>query len=120
MKSSDLSKKFYKIRDVAEILSINPSTLRYWESEFPEINPLRSNSNQRFYTAEDIENLRMIHYLIKIKGLKIEADRNYLKTNKKNITKKINIIDKLSDVRDELEMILNSLKKREDKLSELT
>ncbi len=39
----EFDKKYYKIKDVAEILSVPASTLRYWESEFPEISPRRYN-----------------------------------------------------------------------------
>jgi len=45
-----MDKKYYKIKDVAEMLGIVPSTLRYWEQEFPECSPRRSASNQRYYT----------------------------------------------------------------------
>jgi putative transcriptional regulator len=109
---SDLTKKYYKIRDVAEILNVSQPTLRYWESEFPEIRPLRSTSNQRYYTPDDITTLRIIYYLVKVRGLKIEAAKEQMRLNRTNITKRMDIIDKLSDVRDELEMILKSLEKR--------
>ena len=113
MPTNQLSKKYYKIKDVAEIIGVNQSTLRYWENEIPEIKPYRSNSNQRFYTPTDIETLRMIHYLLKIKGMKMEAAKQYLNKNKKNISKKLEIIDKLNDVKDELQLILISLNKRD-------
>ena len=109
---SDLTKKYYKIRDVAEILNVSQPTLRYWESEFPEIRPLRSTSNQRYYTPDDITTLRIIYYLVKVRGLKIEAAKEQMRLNRTNITKRMDIIDKLSDVRDELEMILKSLEER--------
>ncbi len=109
---SNLTKKYYKIRDVAEILNVSQPTLRYWESEFPEIRPLRSTSNQRYYTPDDIITLRIIYYLVKVRGLKIEAAKEQMRLNRTNITKRMDIIDKLSDVRDELEMILKSLEKR--------
>jgi len=109
---SDLTKKYYKIKDVAEILNVSQPTLRYWESEFPEVRPLRSTSNQRYYTPDDIETLRIIYYLVKVRGLKIEAAKEQMRLNRTNITKRMDIIDKLSDVRDELEMILKSLEKR--------
>lgn len=115
MPPSDLTKKFYKIKETSEILGIPQTTLRYWENEFPEIKPLRSTHNQRYYTPEDIETLRIIYYLVKIRGLKIEAAKEQMKLNSSNISKKMQIIDKLKDVRDELEMILKSLNLRESK-----
>lgn len=110
--ASDLTKKYYKIKDVAEILCVSQPTLRYWEMEFPEVRPMRSNANIRYYTPDDIETLRIIHYLVKIKGLKIEAAREQMRLNRSNISKRMDIIDRLSDVKDELEMMLKSLEKR--------
>lgn len=108
----DLSKKYYKIGDVAELLDVSQATLRYWESEFPEIEPRRSSSNRRYYTPEDIELLRTIYYLVKVKGLRVEAAKEQMRLNRKNISKRMEIIGELTDVRDELELILKSLEKR--------
>ncbi len=108
----DLSKKYYKIGDVAELLDVSQTTLRYWESEFPEIEPRRSSSNRRYYTPEDIELLRTIYYLVKVKGLRVEAAKEQMRLNRKNISKRMEIIGELTDVRDELELILKSLEKR--------
>lgn len=108
----DLTKSFYKITDVAEMLDVSQSTLRYWEHEFPECAPTRSSTNIRYYTPENIEKLRLIHYLLKTKGLKIEAARRQLQTNKANIARRLEIIDKLTDVRTELSEMLAALTKR--------
>lgn len=110
--ASDLTKKYYKIKDVAEILGVGQPTLRYWESEFPEVKPLRSPSNIRYYTPEDVETLRIIYYLVKVRKLKIEAAKEQMRLNRKNITKRMDVIEKLQDVRDELEMMLKGLEKR--------
>ncbi len=107
-----LTKKYYKIKDVAEILNVSEPTLRYWEREFPEVCPMRSTSNQRYYTPEDIEILRIIYYLVKVRGLKIEAAKEQMRLNKSNITKRMDIINKLLDVKDELQMMLGGLEKR--------
>lgn len=107
-----LTKKYFKIRDVAELLNVSEPTLRYWEQEFPELKPMRSPTNQRFYTPDDIEILRIIYYLVKVRGLKIEAAKEQLRLNSRNITKRMDIINKLQDVKDELKLILTALEKR--------
>lgn len=112
MASTDVTKKYYKIKDVAEILGLPQSTIRFWESEFPEVRPMRSATNQRFYTPDDIETLRIIYFLLKIKGLKIDAAKEQMRLNRSNISKRMEIVDRLLDVRDELEMMLKSLEKR--------
>ncbi|MBD5284558.1 MAG: MerR family transcriptional regulator [Bacteroides sp.] len=108
----DLTKSFYKITDVAEMLDVSQSTLRYWEREFPDCAPTRSATNIRYYTPENIEKLRMIHYLLKTKGMKIEAAKRQLQGNKENVSRRLEIIDKLTTVRNELEEMLSALTKR--------
>ncbi len=108
----DLSKKYYRIGDVADFLGVPQATIRYWEIEFPEISPARTSTGLRQYTPADIETLRIIHYLIKTKGLKVEAAKAQLKLNRDNISKKLKVINELHDIRSELEVMLKSLSKR--------
>lgn len=108
----ELDKEFYKIRDVAEILGINASTLRYWEEEFPEIKPKRSKSNQRYYKPEDIRILRIIHYLVKIKGLRIDAAKEELSRNRQNISQRVEALELLKKTKSDLENLLSALNKR--------
>ena len=105
----ELSKHYYKIKEVAEILDVPQSTLRFWEKEFPMIKPIRSSHNIRYYRPQDIELLRIIHYLIKDKGLKIEAAREQLRSNKHNVSRRVEIIDRLKSVRSELANLLVAL-----------
>ena len=94
---------------MAEILDVPQSTLRFWEKEFPMIKPIRSSHNIRYYRPQDIELLRIIHYLIKDKGLKIEAAREQLRSNKHNVSRRVEIIDRLKSVRSELANLLVAL-----------
>lgn len=116
MDETRITKRNYKIREVAEIIGVPQSTLRYWEQEFPELSPRRSAHNQRYYSPSDMELLQIIHYLLHEKGLKIDAAKEYLKHNKKNISSKFQIISKLESVRNDLEVLLKSLNLRSQKL----
>lgn len=106
------NKKYYKIKDVAEMIGVPQSTLRFWENEFPELNPMRSTKNIRYYTPSDIETVKIINFLVKTRGLRIEAAKKELSGNKSNVSRRLRIIEKLTDVRDELKIILSSLEKR--------
>lgn len=108
----EFDKKYYKIKDVSELLGVPTSSLRYWEKEFPECAPRRSNTNIRYYTPKDIETLKMINYLLKVKGLKIEAAKEQMRSNRKNISKRVDIIESLTETRNELEKLLSALHKR--------
>lgn len=108
----EFDKKYYKIRDVAEMLDVNASTLRYWEDEFPEVKPYRSPSNQRFYRPEDIKILQIIKFLVKTKGLRVEAAKKELAVNRKNISRRVEAVQLLIETRNQLQGILNALNKR--------
>lgn len=108
----ELDKMYYKIRDVSELLGVSASTLRYWEQEFPECAPRRTASNQRFYTPENIRSLEKIKYLVKDKGLRIEAARQELEANSSNVSRRFEAIKLLEETRDELQQMLAALTKR--------
>ena len=97
-----LSKKFYKIGDVAEILDIPTSTLRFWEKEFTIIKPKRNAKNVRVYTVKDIESIKMIYYLVKEKGLKLDAAQAMIKRNRDGISKQFEVVERLKKMREQL------------------
>ena len=110
MMTDTIDKQYYKIKEVSEILGIPQSTLRFWEKEFPQfICPRRSSKNLRYYRPSVIENVRKVQYLIKDKGLKIDAAKAYLRSNPTNVSRVPEVIDSLTEVRDELDGLLRAL-----------
>ena len=67
-------KKYYGIAEVAEQFNVAESLLRYWEKEFPNIKPRKSGRGVRQYTKEDIEEVRIVYNLLKVRGMKIAAE----------------------------------------------
>ena len=57
-------KLYYKIGEVSKITGVKPHVLRYWESEFREIKPYKSQSLQRLYRKRDIELVLRIKKLL--------------------------------------------------------
>lgn len=57
-------KLYFRIGEVAELLGIEPYVLRYWETEFPEISPVKSKSKQRLYKKHDVELIGKIRDLL--------------------------------------------------------
>lgn len=110
---NELSKEFYKIKDVSEFVGVPQSTLRFWEREFPEyIKPIRNAGNIRYYRRQDIETLQIIRYLLHDRGMKIGNVREELRTNRKNVSRRLQIINTLTEVRSELSDLLKALSKR--------
>ena len=113
MDTNDLNKKFYKISDVAAILGIPATTLRYWEKEFTIIKPRRNAKNIRFYTPADIETIRKVYYLVKEKGLKLDAAQEQIRRNRANVDKRFEVIERLKGIREELLELDEALSKLE-------
>lgn len=57
-------KETYKIGQAAELLGLEPYVLRFWESEFPQLKPLRTPKGQRLYSQENIRLLKLIKKLL--------------------------------------------------------
>lgn len=94
------------------MLGVPQSTIRFWEKEFLECSPRRNDRNVRYYTADDLDVYKIVHYLLKVKGLRIEAAKEQLRSNRSNVSKRVRIIEVLTDTRDDLQRILSSLEKR--------
>ena len=72
----------YKIGEAAALLNLKTYVLRFWETEFPDIAPLRTEKGQRLYTEEHIALLERIRYLLHDRGLTIGGARKALAEEK--------------------------------------
>ncbi len=106
---NDLDKKYYRIAEVAELLNLPASTLRFWEKQFTIISPKRNAHGTRFYTPKDIETIRMIHFLVKEKGLKLDAAQEQIRRNHKGISRRHSAIERLKEIRNQLQLMLDAL-----------
>lgn len=103
-------KLYYTIGEVAQMFGLNESTLRYWEQEFPFLKPKVSGpSKVRQYQEKDIEQVRLIHNLVKERGFKLAAARNILTKNRKGAETKADALERLIAVRDELQALKKQL-----------
>ncbi|MDT3387981.1 MAG: MerR family transcriptional regulator [Bacteroidota bacterium] len=104
-------KLYYSIKEVANMIGVNESTLRYWETEFPTLKPKTLEGTKvRQYTDKDIEEIRTIHNLVKVRGFKIAAARKYMSQNRTSVDRSAEVLETLIGVRDQLK----ELKKRLD------
>ncbi len=71
-------KLYFRIGEVAGLLSVEPYVLRYWESEFPSLAPKKSGTGQRLYRRKDVELLLKIKHLLYEKRFTIEGARQWL------------------------------------------
>lgn len=95
--------KRYKIGQAAKAIGVKTHTLRFWEDEFDEIRPIRTDTGQRLYTEENLVVLREIKHLLYDEGLTIDGAK-----------KRMNAQDNsgiLREVRDELLQIKELLQR---------
>ncbi len=109
LKTDKPKRLYYSIKEVAEMVDVAESTLRYWEKEFPTITPKKSGRNIRQYSQEDIEQVRLIHHLVKVKGMKLAAARKALRNSKGEVERNMEIVSRLQAVREELMQIKKEL-----------
>jgi DNA-binding transcriptional MerR regulator len=74
-----VDKIYYRIGEVGRITGVKPHVLRYWESEFKEIKPLKSRSLQRLYRKKDLELIFQIKRLLYEEGYTIAGARAKIK-----------------------------------------
>ena len=96
-----MGKIFYPISEVAKMLQVTPPTLRYWEKEF-ELSPHKTQKGSRRYDQEDIATLRLIHHLVKVKGLTLAGAKQKLKENKDSVVNNAEVVRRLKNLRAEL------------------
>ncbi|MCK5107000.1 MAG: MerR family transcriptional regulator [Elusimicrobiales bacterium] len=71
-------KSYFTINEISRKTQIPPHTLRYWESKFKLLRPLRLKSGHRRYTKRDIEILNDLKDLIYIKGYSLQGAKKLL------------------------------------------
>lgn len=112
MDEENLDKLYYPIGEVASILNVNASLIRFWEKEFPGyIHPRKNRNGKRMFSQKDIAILKEIHFLIKEQRYTLEGAKNLLSTSKKNIDKEIYLTNTLKKLRSLLLEIRDKINK---------
>lgn len=102
MNASIPDKEYFRIGEVSKILDVDPYVVRFWESEFKSIKPIRTKSYQRLYRRKDLEELLIIKDLLygdrfTISGAKrqlLKMKKGGIQQDRDNIQKKIAEIKK--------------------------
>ncbi|MEL6124149.1 MAG: MerR family transcriptional regulator [Bacteroidota bacterium] len=110
---ASLTKRYYTISEVSQLLEVNNSLLRFWETEFKEIKPQKGSNGVRRYTSKDILLLEKIHDLVKVQGYTIDGARKQLRQAKKQAPsanqlrqqRLKSILQKLYRLRDQLDQL---------------
>lgn len=95
----EIEKQYYLIGEVADMLQLSPSLLRYWEKEFDILKPKKNAKGDRLFTRDDVENIKLIYHLVREKGYTLEGAKAQLKSNLGEAQKKLRMIEKLKKIR---------------------
>ena len=95
----NLTKRYYGIREVADLFEVNISRLRFYEKEFPSLSPRKNRAGDRIYTKEDIAQLREIFDLVEVKKFTLDGARDYLKSRSSRQGEVKQLMSRLQEIR---------------------
>jgi DNA-binding transcriptional MerR regulator len=78
-KSKKSATAFRTISEVAEDLDVPQHVLRFWETKFSQVRPLKRGGGRRYYRPEDVELIKTIHHLLYTEGYTIKGVQKLLK-----------------------------------------
>jgi DNA-binding transcriptional MerR regulator len=121
MKDLSIKKLYYSISEVSKMTDMEQYVLRYWESEFEQLNPQKNRAGNRIYTNKDIQIILNIKNLLRDKKYTIEGAKKILIDNKQdtviikqepehNIIEDENILNPQNEIKKEKYSIKRDLK----------
>ena len=111
-------KLYFRIGEVSELTRTKAFVLRYWETEFPTLRPVKSKSGHRLYRRKDVELIFQIRRLLYEKGFTIEGARRHLASDGKNPAEQTHLfqppldVAEIKAIRQELQTILTMLSRK--------
>jgi len=104
-----MKKYYYTIGEVCNLLDLKPHVLRYWEKEFPQLKPKKSQNRNRRYTPDDIETVRKIRYMLYEQKFTIDGAKKRFRVGKKESLEQLELEFVDEDI-DRKKKIINDLK----------
>ncbi len=95
-----IEKVYYSIGEVAGMFDVNPSLIRYWESQFDNINPKKTPGGKRHYMLKDIEQIHLVYHLVKEKGMTLTGAQQKLRDNRHATEGNHQVVKKLQQIRE--------------------
>ncbi|GGA68917.1 MAG: MerR family transcriptional regulator [Pseudomonadota bacterium] len=104
------AKRYFTIGEVSELCDVKPHVLRYWETEFGSLKPVKRRGNRRYYQRHDVLMIRQIRGLLYEEGYTISGARQRLEGETGRMENSMTA-QVVKQVRMELEEVLNLLKR---------
>ena len=100
---------FRTISEVSNEVNIPTHVLRFWETKFPNINPLKRSGNRRYYRPEDVKLIIRIKTLLYDNGYTVKGVQKLLKENDNKNNENNNLKEKLSSILKDIDNIIKKL-----------
>ena len=104
-----IEKIHFTIGEVAAQLQVAPSLIRFWEKEFPQLKPQKTEGGTRKFTQKDIQVLKRIYHLVKEEGFTLQGAKERLKEGNQKAD--------LQEIKERLTAIKKFLENIKDQLS---
>ena len=108
-KERKVEKLFYSIGEMAEMLDVPVSTVRFWDNEFDILKPVKNKKGNRLFTQADVKNLKIIHHLLKDEGMTLAGV-------KKRLSEKLEDADYRYEINESLQKIKTILLEIKDNI----
>jgi DNA-binding transcriptional MerR regulator len=79
IENQTLSKLYYSIGEVADMLQVNASLLRFWEKEFNLVVSKKNKKGNRLFSVKEIEQIKRIYHFVKVEGYTLDGAKKALK-----------------------------------------
>lgn len=101
-----MEKLFWTIGEVADMLGETVPLVRSWARAFTSlVRPSRNAKGNRLFSASDVESLRKIHYLVRVKGMTLKGAEKFLLTEGASVDNRVKVLEHLKNIRMRLEEI---------------
>lgn len=91
------------------MFGVNASLLRFWEEEFPILKIAKNSRGHRIYTTDDVDNIRLIYYLVKEQGMTLEGAKKRIRQNREGVNRDAEIVERLRGIRNMLAALREEL-----------
>ncbi|MDX1904289.1 MAG: MerR family transcriptional regulator [Thermonemataceae bacterium] len=100
---------YYTIGEVAEMLNVTTSQIRFWDNEFDMLHFQKNKKGDRRFTQEDIKDLQAIYHLVKEQGYRLEAAKEIMRQRSNDVKGKMDTLNALHRIKDFLVMLKSEL-----------
>lgn len=108
-KEKKVEKLYYSIGEVAGMLDVPVSTVRFWENEFDILKPMKNKKGNRLFTPADVRNIRIIHHLLKEEGMTLNGVKKKLSEKWNETDYKFEINESLRKIKSMIQEIKDSI-----------